>query len=73
MNMKSMNKVTAPPVLAESVQELCQMWSLSPSSKSYPVGSYVAIFMEKYRDEIPTVGKIVRDVAEIPHAVEVEW
>ena len=33
----------------------------------------MAVYMEKYCDEIPTISKIVRDVSGNPHTVEVEW
>ena len=40
------------------------------SKESIPVGAFVAVYMDQYRDEIPTIGKVLSKTAD---EVEVEW
>ena len=40
-------------------------------STNYPVGTFVAVYKAEYRDEIPTIGRVVREIPET--SIEVEW
>ena len=51
--------------------------STTTVTTEYPVGSFVAVYMEEYRDEIPTIGRVL-SAQECPleaenQLVEVEW
>lgn len=42
-------------------------------SANYSVGTFVAVYIDEYRDEIPTIGKIVQEIPDGSDTVEVEW
>ena len=42
-------------------------------STNYPVGTFVAVYKAEYRDEIPTIGKVVRDPRNISRGGVLVW
>ena len=39
----------------------------------FPVGTFVAVYIDRYRDEIPTIGRVIKEIPGISHSVKVEW
>ncbi len=40
-------------------------------SANFSVGTFVAVYMDEYRDEIPTIGKIIQEIPDGSARVEV--